>query len=261
MVGQARLHPGPVRASGLTTQVEHLLAARIRSGEFRAGDQLPTEHELAATLRVSRATVRNALGALTRRGLIVRRHGIGNFVSAASAVAHHLGDALDFSDLIARDGRTPGVEFDRAEIVAAGAATAAALGIAEHELVHRAAKRFTADGETVIYAVASLPLRLFDPELTATIEASPERTEPLFTFLADTIGVTTEYQVTSIRAVLGNDVAYPGSPLSARTAMLEMEEIGYSNHNEPIWHSMNWYPPGAMQFQLVRHRPHTDPWS
>jgi GntR family transcriptional repressor for pyruvate dehydrogenase complex len=53
----------------------------VREGRFQAGDQLPSERELAETFKVSRTSVREALRALEAQGLIVSRTGAGNFVA------------------------------------------------------------------------------------------------------------------------------------------------------------------------------------
>ena len=53
----------------------------IREGKFRAGDQLPSERELAETFKVSRASVREALRTLETKGLIISRTGMGNFIA------------------------------------------------------------------------------------------------------------------------------------------------------------------------------------
>lgn len=52
----------------------HLLA-RIRGGELRPGDLLPSERELMAAMAVGRVTVREAMQNLQRMGLIEIRHG------------------------------------------------------------------------------------------------------------------------------------------------------------------------------------------
>lgn len=249
----------PVRSVPLATQVEEILARRLRSGELGPGDQLPSEYELAAELGVSRATVRLAIGALTRQGFVVTRHGVGNFVSEASRIANHLTDAIDFHELIARGDASPGVIFDRAAVAPCPAPVATALGLEAGELVHRSAKRFTADGEPVVYAIVSLPLGQFGPELTAAIGRDPTITEPLFDFFDRRVGRPTEYQLTSLRAIRGDEVNYPVHQLPTTAAVIEMAETGYSIDNRPIWHSLNWYPPGAMQFELVRRRPHVGP--
>jgi GntR family transcriptional repressor for pyruvate dehydrogenase complex len=53
----------------------------IKEGRFRAGDQLPSERELAETFKVSRTSVREALRALETQGLIISRTGMGNFIA------------------------------------------------------------------------------------------------------------------------------------------------------------------------------------
>ena len=56
-------------------QVEKYLSDKIRSGEWRVGDQIPTEQELSEKLKVSRATVRQAFQQLAQKGMLERKHG------------------------------------------------------------------------------------------------------------------------------------------------------------------------------------------
>jgi len=53
----------------------------IKEGRFKAGDQLPSERELAETFKVSRTSVREALRALETQGLVISKTGTGNFVA------------------------------------------------------------------------------------------------------------------------------------------------------------------------------------
>jgi DNA-binding GntR family transcriptional regulator len=64
-------------------QIEARLSDRIASGGLEAGERLPPERALAATLGVSRMTVRQALDSLARRGLVERGVGRGTFVRGA----------------------------------------------------------------------------------------------------------------------------------------------------------------------------------
>jgi GntR family transcriptional regulator len=56
-------------------QIESWLEDAIAGGRLAPGDRLPPERELAGKLRVSRMTLRQALAALERRGLLTRRVG------------------------------------------------------------------------------------------------------------------------------------------------------------------------------------------
>ena len=67
--------------SPLYQQIKALLTRSLTLGEWKAGEALPAEPELAQRFKVSQGTVRKALDALTADGLLVRRQGKGTFVA------------------------------------------------------------------------------------------------------------------------------------------------------------------------------------
>ena len=77
------------KAAKLVDRVFEQLQQRIHSGSYAPDQRLPSEHELAAMLGVSRPIVRDALGMLREQGVVYSRQGAGTFVKAqkASAVA------------------------------------------------------------------------------------------------------------------------------------------------------------------------------
>ena len=56
------------------------LRERIAERVYRPGDPFPSENDLAAEYKVAPGTVRQALGQLTREGILERFHGTGTFV-------------------------------------------------------------------------------------------------------------------------------------------------------------------------------------
>lgn len=65
----------------LYRRVSRALEERIRSGAIPPGSALPSEGQLCESFGVSRITVRRALEELVQRRLVVRRRGVGSFVS------------------------------------------------------------------------------------------------------------------------------------------------------------------------------------
>jgi GntR family histidine utilization transcriptional repressor len=65
----------------LFQQVKDHIARQIQDGTLRAGDRLPSEHELVAQFGISRMTVNRALRELVTQGRIVRMAGVGSFVA------------------------------------------------------------------------------------------------------------------------------------------------------------------------------------
>jgi GntR family histidine utilization transcriptional repressor len=65
----------------LYQQIKNTIQTKIRSGDWSAGQKLPSENELVEALGVSRMTIHRALRELTHDGLINRVHGLGSFVA------------------------------------------------------------------------------------------------------------------------------------------------------------------------------------
>jgi DNA-binding FadR family transcriptional regulator len=74
-----------IEAQRLYHQVAEQIGKLIQSGEFREGDRLPPERELAKQLGVSRPVVREAMIALEIAGLVDVRGGAGTFVRRTRA--------------------------------------------------------------------------------------------------------------------------------------------------------------------------------
>lgn len=62
-------------------KVTHYVKERIKTGELRVGDKIPTERELSEKLELSRNSVREALRTMDNMGLIRCRQGSGNYIS------------------------------------------------------------------------------------------------------------------------------------------------------------------------------------
>jgi len=65
--------------------VEDHVTARIRSGEWKPRQRIPSEKALGESVRVSRITVTRALNRLVDSGLLIRIPGVGTFVAEPRA--------------------------------------------------------------------------------------------------------------------------------------------------------------------------------
>jgi len=63
------------------SQLRSLILSSLSKGEFKLGDQLPTENEMTRKYGMSRATVREGIALLVQEGVLSRRRGAGTFVS------------------------------------------------------------------------------------------------------------------------------------------------------------------------------------
>jgi GntR family transcriptional regulator len=70
--------------SPLYQQIKGLILQSLQAGEWKPGEAIPSEMELAARFRVSQGTVRKAIDELAAENLVVRRQGKGTFVATHS---------------------------------------------------------------------------------------------------------------------------------------------------------------------------------
>ena len=67
--------------SPLYQQIKALIMRGLQGGEWKPGEAIPSELELAARFKVSQGTVRKAIDELATENLLVRRQGKGTFVA------------------------------------------------------------------------------------------------------------------------------------------------------------------------------------
>jgi DNA-binding FadR family transcriptional regulator len=128
----------PIAAPRLYQRIAQELARLIDDGTFKAGSRLPAERDLARSLRVSRSSLREALGALEIEKRITIRVGSGAYVADTRHAAIRSGPSGDVSpfDIL----RTRRLVEGEAAALAARHATPAQLNT-----MTRAFRRLAAD--------------------------------------------------------------------------------------------------------------------
>jgi DNA-binding FadR family transcriptional regulator len=129
-VQPASVPPMPQRARSVSVQLAAHFERLIATGVLRPGERLPPERELAASMSVSRGSLREAMHELEAKNLVQRRTGRGTIVSEQTEPVSQL-----YSEL---DGNTDASLDDATElrlIVEPRIASAAALRSAPSNLV------------------------------------------------------------------------------------------------------------------------------
>lgn len=71
-----------VERKGIAERVTDLIKQRIIEGKYQVNQKLPSEREMAANLKVSRNTIREAYKILEAYGYVTIKHGTGIFVAS-----------------------------------------------------------------------------------------------------------------------------------------------------------------------------------
>jgi len=146
----------------LFRQIGAALMGQIQSGQLRQGDVIPSEHELSATFKVSRMTVRAAVDQLVLHGMVERRQGRGTIVMHQPVVksARIIG-FTSFSDEMRTLGLMPSSAVTIFTDCLADPAVAAQLGLSPGAPVIYLERVRLASGEPMALEKCHLPYARF----------------------------------------------------------------------------------------------------
>lgn len=148
----------------LHLQLREILIRRIADGEWRAGDAIPNEIDLAREFGLSAGTVRKALDWMESAQLVSRQQGRGTFVrdqTSSEALTRFSSFRNVHGSLI--DDRVADAVCSSGE---ASASEAAHLRLNALDIVHRIEQTRLVGGETFAYEYLVLPAALF-PKMDA----------------------------------------------------------------------------------------------
>jgi GntR family transcriptional regulator len=175
-----RLELGPIP---LHHQVYLDLRSALDANEWRAGDRLPTERDLASRYGCSLITIRRALGELVREGRLERTRGRGTFVLHPRIDRDFAGE-LSFTEEMQRRGLDPETRLLGARPESAGEAVATALGLELGSPTLYLERLRVAGGEPLLLEQVHLPAERFPGLLASDLEHGS-----LYDLLTDRYGV------------------------------------------------------------------------
>lgn len=144
-------------------QLADTLRAEIDQNSAPGGQALPSENQLQKKYNVSRATVRSALSALEREGIIYRRRGKGSFV-AVRRIESDVTALVSTSEDMERRGWALMTNVLKLERVLAPPQVARTLELTRRTRVYELTRVRLVDGKPLSLQVAYLPVQLY-PDL------------------------------------------------------------------------------------------------
>lgn len=150
---------GPLQkelATPLYLQLQKVLRDAITDEIVKADEAIPTERDLAVDFDISRITVRKAVDALVRDGLLTRRRGAGTFVVGVR-VEKSFSKLSSFSEDMLSRGRKPSNIWVSKTAGAVTPEEALSLGLSPGSLVYRFHRIRYADGISMALEYSTVP--------------------------------------------------------------------------------------------------------
>lgn len=218
--------------SPLYQQIKGLLLQSLQAGEWKPGEAIPSEMDLAARFRVSQGTVRKAIDELAAGHLLVRRQGKGTFV-ATHAERHvqyrFLRLKPDEGDL---DSEGPAqrriLECRRAR---AGADVARALALRAGDAVLHVRRVLLLGGVPTILEDMWLPGAAFRG---LSAEQLASFAGPTYAMFELEYGVRMVRASEKLRAVAATEAQAQPLDVAPGTPLLSVERVAYTYNDQPM---------------------------
>lgn len=217
-------------------RIERWLADVIGDGELSAGDKLPAEEELAATLGVSRMTLRQALAALEGRGLVRRKRGRagGTFVSRPR-IECDLTGLPGFTEQMRRARVRASARVIRAEVVKPPPPLAEALHLRRGGKVYKIVRVRLANREPLALEETYLPVTDF-PELL-----DHRLTGSLYSLMGRTYGLAPHTAREWLEPVVADADQAAMLGIAEGAALMLVTRTAYTESGKPIEHAFDRY--------------------
>lgn len=217
----------------LYEQIKSLITHSLVAGEWKPGESIPSEFELAGRYGVSQGTVRKAIDALAAEFIVIRRQGKGTFVATHTAPTHQYRFLRVRADDVALDSAKhhPRTTFLGLSKVKADARTAATLSIRLHQAVVVVSRVLVFDGRPLIIDEISLAQAAFPGLTMEKLEASQGS---IYSFLETAYGTRMVRADERIKAVPASRLAAKQLNVEVGTPLLSVDRVAYTYDDKPV---------------------------
>jgi GntR family transcriptional regulator len=224
-------------------QLAQQLRDAILRGRYKADDKLPTEPQLIGRFGVSRITARQAVDALVREGLVVRKQGKGTFVTGPR-VHHDLLDLRGIYDGLVAQGLDPQTRLLHIERVAAPPRVVARLGTGSRKLLHWR-RLYVLRGKPFAVSVVYL-----NPGKTRITDDQVER-NPTYSILEKLLSERISRADVSIRYEPASFEFARMLHVEKGAPLMVLERVSYNDEGVPLEHSLYRARAATYEFSLT----------
>jgi GntR family transcriptional regulator len=215
--------------SPLYQQIKALLVQSLDRGEWKPGEAIPSEIELAARFQVSQGTVRKAVDELAAEHLLMRRQGKGTFVSTH----HEARVRFRFLRLAPNEGEAQPAESRILDCrrVRANAEMARSLELKAGDAVVAIRRLLSFSGVPTVIDDIYLPAAMFRG---LTAELLGDYVGPLYGFFETQFGVSMVRAEEKLRAVAASADIAGLLKVNFGAPLLRVDRISYTYANRPV---------------------------
>ncbi len=218
-------------AEPLYKQVEKQILHCLAQGEWKPGDRIPTESQLAERFGVAVLTVRAGIANLVAAGILVRRQGSGSYVARHGRQRQR----YEFTHVFRNDGvkAMPDRKLLSFTRIAADETSAQVLQLRPNEksALFRIECMMILDDRPIALMEITVPARLFSGLSAKAIAGSAENLYAVYQNACNVNVIAIKEQVFAVKA--GARVAR-ALAMPAGDPVLRIDRVAYTYNNVPV---------------------------
>jgi GntR family transcriptional regulator len=236
----------------LTESTITALLNAINQEKFKPGSKLPSEFELMEMLGVSRTTLREALRSLEEHGVIIRKRGVGTFITGNSIIKD-LSINFGIKEMIAQAGYIPKtVECEVLEEKAQGK-IADNLEIEEGELVYLVKRLRLATDFPIVWSIEALPAKLLNYQIPSQNDL---KEMSIYDYLEINHGIQIYYGRAILRPITAPIDVARKLQIRHNSILMLINQTDYGEKQQPVIYSIEYHLADKVTFLIHRKGPH-----
>ena len=230
--------------------IKNEMEQMIHTGQFKVGQKLPSETDMAKRFNVSRETFRSSIRLLEQAGKVIIKHGVGTFITnPLPMIPCSLETLTKITDLIENANLTEDEQQDFTNITTCTPEWADKLQIEQNSLVVFHQRIRMANHEPVVLSQNIMPKDL----VKDAFEKKP-LTGSLTEFLENECQIKTMLSDTELTVPLHTDPLSQKLLIHPNTTVLLMKQIHYDEFNSPVMYSCDYFRNDIFSFHVRRTR-------
>jgi len=222
----------------------------INKKEFKPGDRLPSEEELAEKFEVSRNSIRDALASLEQNGIIIRRQGIGTTVAPFSDQYRNRIDLYqNMFDLVSGSGHKPGLGFNQIIFIEGPTYGHLKLNVDNSAPIVYRERTITADRESAIYIQD-----YFDPRILPNLDSPPGISGDTIDLIEKRSDYRITYLFNTIKAVAADPNQADKMSIAVGNPLLNFNYDFYDDKQQLVLCAQVYFNSKLVDFNLLRVR-------
>ncbi len=235
--------------TSLSGKIHSELRRLILNGELKAGERLPSEPDLAHELGVSRNSLREAIGLLQKEGLLLKKHGIGTFVTDRYPIIRGGIERLSsIGSFIESQGHSARSEIIRFDQCVCEERICEFLGLEEKSLVYVLETAKYASEIPVAVCIDFIPKSIVE-EIDPNIIYNS-----VFEGLGRHYNIDIRYAECDLISTSCDEILSKRLKVESGTSVLLLEQIHYDVLDRKVLYSKSYFPSGKFTFKLIRRR-------